>query len=135
MSTDCIEGCVPPNVKNGEYNCCGDGKRDKSCPGSKYRCFYKRKGCDNLAVDTNLAQQFMNGGLGYGSLCIPEHLFDISISLIFPPLYVILSQLKNKKIDFGKIILNFVLTSLFYFPGLVHALYIMKEKPFCGSTF
>jgi len=85
--------------------------------------------------NTNLGDQFINGGMGYGSICMPDSLLDMIIIIIFPPLYVITYQIKQKKMDIGQLILNFVFTSCFYFPGLIHALYIMKKKKICGSVF
>ena len=85
--------------------------------------------------NTNLADQFINGGIGYGSICMPDSLLDMIIVIIFPPMYVILYQIKQKKMNMGQLILNFVLTSFFYFPGFIHAMYIMKQKKLCGSIF
>ena len=40
--------------------------------------------------NTNLGEQFLNGGMGYGSICMPDSLLDMIIIIIFPPLYVII---------------------------------------------
>ena len=69
--------------------------------------------------------------------------------VVFPPIYVITHQLQNyfkesssegsskivDHLDLGQIVLSFILTSCFYFPGLLHALTIMKGKEKCGSIF
>ena len=49
--------------------------------------------------------------------------------VIFPPLWVFLKELRNKDSfpNIYRIILNIILTSMFYFPGLVHAMTIMRE--------
>ena len=137
MNSDCYEGCIPAGVKDGNFKCCGGkyaGKKDNSCPGSKYRCDnMTNTGCVEKG-NSNLAYQFINGGMGYGSVCMPDSLLDMIIVIIFPPMYVITYQLKQNKMDIGQLILNFLFTSCFYFPGFIHALYIMKQKKFCGSV-
>ena len=93
-----------------------------------------------------LVDKFMNGGMGYGKLCIPKILVDLILIIVFPPLYVITHQLENyfkessdKKItdhlDMGQIIMSLIFTSCFYFPGFIHALHFMKNKDKCGSVF
>ena len=73
--------------------------------------------------------KFMDGGLGYGSVCFPAALPKFLIMIIFPPLSVFLDQYKLGFPRIDKIILNFVLTACFYFPGLLHALTVVD----CGS--
>ena len=76
------------------------------------------------------------GGLGYGNVCLPTHLFDIIITVIFPPLGIIFSKLDFLDtfpwIHWGtldlvisgisEIVSCFFLTMLFYIPGLIYAL-------------
>jgi uncharacterized membrane protein YqaE (UPF0057 family) len=80
------------------------------------------------------------GGLGYGNICLPAHLFDIIFTVIFPPLGLILSRLDfsntfpyihwntlTKVInDIGIIMKCFFLTMFFYVPGLIYALNSLK---------
>jgi uncharacterized membrane protein YqaE (UPF0057 family) len=82
----------------------------------------------------------MYGGLGYGNVCLPAHLFDIILTVIFPPLGLILSRLDfqdnfpyihwntlDKIIeDISIIIKCFLLTMFFYVPGLIYALNLLK---------
>lgn len=91
--------------------------------------------CVDTDNNKSLYHKFMDGGLGYGSLCVPNLILDLILIIIFPPIYVIAYQIQNKKMDVGQIMLNFMLTSLFYFPGFIHALSIMKNKDKCGSIF
>ena len=84
--------------------------------------------CDGV---TNLNEQsiydkVIDGGIGYGSICLPTNIFRYLIMIIFPPLAVFLDEWKRgfKRID--KIIINFILTAFFYFPGLIHALAIIE---------
>lgn len=79
---------------------------------------------------TNLNEQsiydkVIDGGIGYGSICLPSNIFRYIIMIIFPPLAVFLDEWDKgfKRID--KIIVNFILTAFFYFPGLIHALAIV----------
>jgi uncharacterized membrane protein YqaE (UPF0057 family) len=93
-----------------------------------------------------LVDKFMNGGMGYGKLCIPKIIVDLILIIVFPPLYVITQQLENyfkgdsesrltDHLDMGQIIMSLVFTSCFYFPGFIHALHVMKNKDKCGSVF
>ena len=103
----------------------------------------------NYKEDT-LVDKFMNGGIGYGKLCIPKILVDLILIIVFPPLYIITYQLENyfktsnddnsttkritDNIDITQIITSLVFTSCFYFPGFIHALHVMKNKQTCGSV-
>ena len=75
----------------------------------------------------------IDGGFGYGKLCIPKKIVDLIIIIIFPPLYVILYQSKQPKFDIMPVIINIILSSCFYFPGYIHALNIKSKM--CGSLF
>ena len=81
----------------------------------------------------NLVHKYLNVALIYFiilmKICIPEVLKDISLLVIFPPLWVLIKELTNPNSfpNFYRIILSVILTSMFYFPGLVHALLIMRD--------
>ena len=66
-------------------------------------------GCPNKDKNTSLYYKFIRGGLAYGSLCIPDIFLDLILIIIFPPIFVIYYQIKQKKMDIGQILLNFVL--------------------------
>ena len=86
--------------------------------------------CSRTDFDNQSAfSKMMDGGIGYGTICLPAELPKYIIMVIFPPLYVIMDQYKKGFPRFDKIIVSFVLTSLFYFPGLLHALSIIE----CGA--
>ena len=103
---------------------------------------------DDYNEDT-LVYKFLNGGIGYGKLCVPNTLIDLILMLVFPPIYIITHQLQNyfkednskgsskvvDHLDMVQIVISFLLTSCFYFPGLLHALSVMKGKEKCGSLF
>lgn len=84
--------------------------------------------CNQQFKKKNMLTSLMYGGIGYGSVCVPHKITDMLIIIAFPPLYVILEQRKQNKYNFKEIFLNLFLTSLFYFPGFIHALNILKTK-------
>ena len=65
-----------------------------------------------------------------GSFCYPSELKDIIIMVIFPPLWVFLKELnsENPFDNFSRIFINIILTCSFYFPGLVHAMSILRSE-------
>ena len=94
--------------------------------------------CKKLAPPKTLADAFVEGGMWYGSLCMPKFLTELILIIIFPPLYIFLDQKKKGFPDFYQIIKNFILTCCFYFPGMIHALYIhgkgcKRAKIYSGS--
>lgn len=83
-----------------------------------------------------LYDKIVYGGLGYGNICLPTHIFDIIFTVIFPPLGIII-----KHLDFldhfpyihwdtftalirniHELVMSFILTACFYVPGLVYTL-------------
>tara|TARA_B100000989_G_C19477296_1_gene443502 strand:+ start:307 stop:618 length:312 start_codon:yes stop_codon:yes gene_type:complete len=84
--------------------------------------------------DQSAFSKMMDGGIGYGTVCLPAELPKYIIMVIFPPLYVIMDQYKKGFPRFDKIIVSIVLTSLFYFPGLLHALSIIECGAYSDST-
>ena len=81
----------------------------------------------------SITDALIDGGLGYGKICIPSKIVDLISIIVFPPLYVFIYQLKTKKYDMVQVITNLILTTCFYFPGFIHALYIKSNR--CGSLF
>lgn len=81
--------------------------------------------------------RIMYGGLGYGTFCLPTNLFRIIFTVIFPPLGVIFDYLIGefpyvnlKKLieNLNEIIYVFILTAMFYIPGLIYALTLIKNR-------
>ena len=72
--------------------------------------------------NVSLYDKMMYGGMGYGTFCVPKELPSYIMVIVFPPLSVFVQQWKTgfKRID--KIIISFILTSLFYFTGLFYGL-------------
>lgn len=96
---------------------------------------------NNILNDNySLFQKILYGGTSHGVLIIPTHFFKIIITLIFPPLGQMIIAVSDKLIDsfpwitwasikqlfdnknLNNIIYSFVLTSMFYIPGLIYTL-------------
>ena len=87
--------------------------------------------------DYDLFDRSLYGGIGHGIIVIPTNIFKILFTVIFPPLGEILEIVSDYLLDefpyitwdtikelfkfenLNKIIYSFILTSLFYVPGLV----------------
>ena len=85
----------------------------------------------------DLFDRSLYGGIGHGIVVIPTNIFKILFTVIFPPLGEILEIVSDYLLDefpditwdtikelfkfenLNKIIYSFILTSLFYVPGLV----------------
>lgn len=81
----------------------------------------------------NLGDAIFSGGLGYGKICVPTSLTDYILMIVYPPAYVFLYQKKNGFQDIGMIVKAFILTSFFYFPGLIYAIYVKNNSEVCGG--
>lgn len=89
-----------------------------------------------LNEDKNLPNTLFNGGFGYGKVCVPDVMTDFVIMLVYPPAYVFLYQKKRGFPNITMIITSFILTSCFYFPGLIHAMYLKQTgQSSCGGLF
>ena len=92
------------------------------------------------AYNWTLFDKVMYGGLGYGSFCLPSDFFKVIITILFPPLgevcnivedtvstafpYLNWKTLKAICIydNLKRIVYSFLLTTLFYVPGLIYTL-------------
>lgn len=81
--------------------------------------------------------KMLYGGLGYGNICLPTHLFRVLLTIIFPPLGIIIKHIKlvdvfpwidisNFLMNIGEFIKSLILTSFFYIPGLIYSLNQLK---------
>jgi len=93
-----------------------------------------------------LFDKVMYGGLGYGAFCLPTNFFKIIIAVVFPPLGEVVNIVSHlispdfpymnwnvfanlmKFENINKIIYSFILTTLFYIPGLIYTLSNISEK-------
>ena len=88
----------------------------------------------------DLFDRALYGGIGHGVIVIPTHIFKIIFTIIFPPIGEILNIIEDYVLgefpyitwetlrmlfqidNINRIIYSFLLTSLFYVPGLVYTL-------------
>lgn len=102
-----------------------------------------------------LFDKLMYGGLGYGAFCFPTDFFKVIIAILFPPLGEVLNILDDtitadfpyvsweciKKLceyeNMKRLVYSFVLTALFYVPGLVYTLtgIVEQQKQISTSGF
>lgn len=71
---------------------------------------------------TTAFEKLMYGGFGYGKICIPKGLGQLLLTILFPPAGVFYEEYRGGFKNINRIVMNFILTALFYFPGLIHAL-------------
>mgnify|MGYP003990468527 FL=1 len=90
--------------------------------------------------DWTFFDKVLYGGLGYGNICLPTHLFRVILTIIFPPLGILIKHVKMIDdfpwIDLTEFIMNIgefiqatLLTAFFYIPGLIYSLNQLK----CGN--
>ena len=93
-----------------------------------------------LTNSYDLFDKALYGGLGHGVIVFPTHIFKVIFTIIFPPLGEILNAIEDlifnkfpyitwntiiKLFDvtiITRIIYSYLLTSLFYVPGLIYTL-------------
>lgn len=98
------------------------------------------------ASNWTLFDKVMYGGLGYSTFCLPTDFFKVIITILFPPLGEIINILEDDITDtfpwitwdamkklctyksLNTIVYSFLLTTLFYIPGLVYTLTNIVEK-------
>ena len=98
------------------------------------------------AENWTLFDKVMYGGLGYGAFCLPTDFFKVIIAIMFPPLGEVINIVEDtvntsfpyinwksiKKLfeysSLNTIVYSFLLTTLFYFPGLVYTLTNIVNK-------
>jgi uncharacterized membrane protein YqaE (UPF0057 family) len=95
------------------------GNWKKTCTGKK-KCEYHTINCNN---QINLEGGEYTNNEGY---CIPSNLKDIFLIVLFPPLWVFLKELNSPNKNFINVMYNILFTSFFYFPGLIHAMNLMR---------
>ena len=95
-------------------------------------------------MELTLFDRFMYGGLGHGYFCLPTNFLRIVFTVLFPPIGTILKYLKISTVfpfitletfkvlfdNIDDIIYSFILTALFYIPGLIYGLSNLK----CADT-
>ncbi len=91
-------------------------------------------------MNWTLFDRFLYGGLGHGYFCFPTNLVRIIFTVLFPPLgtilkhlrvvedfpYITMETLQTLFDNIGDIVYCFILTTLFYIPGLIYGLSGLK---------
>lgn len=93
-----------------------------------------------------LFDKVMFGGMGYSAFCLPTDFFKVIVAIIFPPLGEVINIVEDTVIDsfpwitwdslkalftnnsIKIIVYSFLLTTLFYVPGLVYTLTNIVNK-------
>lgn len=90
-----------------------------------------------------LFDKAMYGGIGYGNFCMPTNFFKIIATVLFPPIGILIENvgkldgkfpyftyqnLKNLLFKIKEFIYSFVLTMMFYVPGLIYTLNKFKSN-------
>ena len=106
---------------------------------------------DSVEIDIrtsnyDLLSRILYGGICSGAIVIPTNFIKVILTLIFPPLGTLLEVIGNGLLNefpyitwnalvkifdptnFNNIIYTFVLTSLFYVPGLVYTLSLLRPS-------
>jgi hypothetical protein len=70
------------------------------------------------------------GGLNQDPICVPSVLGPMLICFLFPPFFVIAHELYKEpnNRNLNNIIISIILTSLFYFPGLIFGMSLMRTE-------
>lgn len=80
--------------------------------------------------------KFVFGGLGRGTFCLPKNILRVIFTVLFPPLGVVFKFLTPQfpYLNFQKFVENlneiiyvFMLTAMFYIPGLIYGLSIIND--------
>ena len=86
--------------------------------------------------DWTLFDKVMYGGFGYSHFCLPQNILIISLSIIYPPLgllvflinqtisnsfpYITIKTIRALFDNLDKIAMSIIYTMLFYLPGLIY---------------
>ena len=73
-------------------------------------------------MSSSLLDAILYGDMITNPICFPPKFFTYLITIFFPPLGTWINQHNMKYPNPGKIAICFILTALFYFPGLIYAL-------------
>lgn len=93
-----------------------------------------------------LFDKVMYGGFGYSSFCLPADFFKVIVAIIFPPMGEVINMVEDTVSDsfpwitweslqklftynsLNTIVYSFLLTTLFYIPGLIYTLTNIVNK-------
>ena len=77
-----------------------------------------------------IAAAIKHGGMNQSPICVPSVLGPMIMCFVFPPLFVMAHELFKDPVhrNLNNILISFLLTSLFYFPGLLHAMNLLRHE-------
>ena len=99
-------------------------------------CRYSDGKCQ-LDREISFSNVYINGGFGFGKFCLHKEFTRLFMLIVYPPLYVIIREKEAKEKDpsysikFKKIIMCFIYTCMFYFPGLLYAFHYKHTNSDC----
>ena len=70
-----------------------------------------------------MLKMFVHGGMINEDFCIPLYFIKLIFTVVFPPIGVFIDQHSKGYPNINKIGICFLLTAMFYFPGLIYALH------------
>ena len=100
-------------------------------------CRWSGSSCE-LNTQTDLGSSYLNGGIGFGKLCLDRQVTRLMLMFVYPPLYIFLEEKERTDKPFANmraIILCFIYTCMFYFPGLIYALRYKHSGGAVGTLF
>ena len=71
---------------------------------------------------SDMFKLFMHGGMIQDDICIPTDFIKLFFTIIFPPIGIWIDQHGKGYPNMNKIGISFILTAMFYFPGLMYGL-------------
>ena len=74
-------------------------------------------------TDVTIGNVYINGGIAFGKLCLDNEFTRMVLMIVYPPLYVFIMEKKSGFKNIKAIIMCFIYTCMFYFPGLIFALH------------
>ena len=125
------------NEKDKQHKRFCESKTQWNCDPAEGCAWDPVKKC-TLNTHTDLASSYLNGGIGFGKLCLDRQVTRLMIMFVYPPLYIFLEEKERTDKPFTNIraiILSFIYTCMFYFPGLIYALKYKHTRGAVGSLF
>ena len=77
-----------------------------------------------------MADQARYGGINQQPICVPSVLGPMIMCFVFPPVFVLFHELRKDdgKQNLNNVLISFILTSMFYFPGLIHGMNLIRYE-------
>ena len=76
----------------------------------------------NVVGEGSMWNVVINGGMIKNDICFPSYFTKILFSIIFPPIGVGIDEHEKGYPNITRIIIAFILTMLFWIPGVIYAL-------------